>query len=203
MKKAMDIIFRGDVPNAVEMFEAFGLKRDGAPPGLLDSDARSLVQTTLACASSQSRNGKLSDDLANDIIERMAMTVNIFGFLSIVQNEAESEVNKFGKIPKTIRDSLCHNSYSDEIASVIKGLSEKQFESLISFIASGIIKECNVRFNLPIIRRIYEQEMIPRNAVLSYMGLFQRETVEVVENRSSRMSGPFLALEDLLNAMLF
>ena len=177
-KEVMNAILNNDTGRAAEMLEGFDLLKDGTPPHFTSAGKR-LVSTMLGAASVAAWHENLDEDLAHELIERTAMTVNIFQFLQLVMAAAEiKQIDDFSVIPEEIRTALSKNDYTDKIAYAIEKLDDEAFEALIAFIMTGEIERTHVKFNLPIMRHIYAEETIPADLMFAYMGLCPRQTID-------------------------
>ena len=132
----------------------------------------------LSFASVMDYRDELSDDLAKELVERTAMTVDIFPFVRLVAATMKIEVNDFDVIPKKIRSALKESKYTDRVAREIEEMSDEAFDALLAFIMSDEVTTTHVKLNLPIIRRIYGEELIPADLMFAYMGLSLRDTID-------------------------
>ena len=174
----MNAILNNDTARVAAMLEGFDLLKDGTPPHFTSAD-KSLVSTMLGAASAMDWHDDLADDLAEELVERTAMTVDIFQFLRLVMIAARIKTEDYDKIPEEIRETLLKcNSYSDEIARAIEELDHETFEALIAFIPTDEIERISTKFNLPIVRRVYAEGMIPTSLMFAFMANSLRETID-------------------------
>ena len=176
-EEVMNAILNNDTARAAEMLEGFDLTKDGTPPHFTSAD-KDLVSTMLSFASAMSYRDDLDSGLAEELIERTAMTVNIFPFVRLVAATAEIETDNFDVIPEEIRTALYKNDYTDKIAYAVEKLDDDAFAALLAFLLTGEIERTHVKFNLPIMRHIHAKETIPEDLMLAYMGLCPRETID-------------------------
>lgn len=176
-KDIFDAILNNDTAKAAEMLEGFDLTKDGTPPHFTSADRR-VVSTMLSAASAMSWHDNLDDDLAHELIERTAMTVNIFPFLRLVVIGGEIEREDFDTIPEKIRAALRKNDYTDQIARAIEDLDADVLKTLLNYFISGEVETSHVKFNLPVIRRIYSDEIIPANLMFAFMASNSRDTID-------------------------
>ena len=176
-EEVMNAILNNDTTRAAEMLEGFDLTKDGTPPHFTSVD-KDLVLTMLSFASVMSYRDDLDSGLAEELIERTAMTVNIFSFVRLVVAVAEIETDDFDVIPKKIRAALRKNDYTDQIARAIEDLDDDAFAALLAFVVTRGIEQLHVKFNLPIMRHIHAEETIPEYLMFAYMGLCPRETID-------------------------
>ena len=179
-KEVMDAILNNDTTRAAEMLEGFGLTKDGSHLKFTFVD-RALVLTMLGFASVMSYHDKLNSDLAKELIERTAMTVNIFPFARLVIATAGIETDDFNIIPEEIRIALLKDNYTDKVTHAIEKLDDDAFAALLVLLTTEF-EQVDAKINLPIIRRIYAKKTIPENLILAYMGLCARQTVEEIEH---------------------
>ena len=132
----------------------------------------------LSAASAMSWHDNLDDDLAHELIERTAMTVNIFSFLRLVVIGGGIEREDFDTIPEQIRAALRKNDYTDQIARAIEDLDADVLKTLLNYFISGEVETSHVKFNLPVIRRIYSDEIIPANLMFAFMASNSRDTID-------------------------
>ena len=172
-----DAIVSNQTKKVTEILDSLDLRKDGIPPCLTNA-SKEVSTTMLSFASVSAWQEALDDELAEELIERTAMAVNIFPFLRLVATAADVGPVNFNAIPKSLKRALRENDYSDKIARLIEDLDNITFETLITYILSGKIERTHVKFNLPIIRNIYFNELIPTHLLFAFMGLCPRETVD-------------------------
>ena len=177
-KDIFDAILNNDTAKAAEMLEEFDLTKDGTPPPHFTSADRQVVSTILSAASAMSWHDNLDDDLAHELIERTAMTVNIFPFLRLVVIGGEIEREDFDTIPEKIRAALRKNDYTDQIARAIEDLDADVLKTLLNYFISGEVETSHVKFSLPVIRRIYSDEIIPADLMFAFMASNSRDTID-------------------------
>lgn len=176
-KEVREAILGNDTDRVAEILEEFELLKDGTPPSFTSGD-KDLVSEMLNFASIAAWHEKLSEELAEELIERTAMTVDIFSFLRLVVAGAEILDGGFDDIPQNIRKALCRNDYTDKIARAIDNLDDKTFRTLLAYLGTGAIEIIHVKFNLPIIRRIYNDKTIPADLMFAFMSSNLRDTID-------------------------
>ena len=176
-KEIIDTIRENDTARAVEMLEAFMLTK---PPRALTPGSKKLALTMLGAASAMSYYGALYNSLAEELIERTAVTVELFSFISYVIIAAEIKTDKFGidTIPEEIRTALHEGICTDEIANAIEKLDKSTFAAMLAYIMTDEVKRLSIEFNLPIIRYVYTEETIPQDLLFAYMGLCFHEPTD-------------------------
>lgn len=170
-----DVIFKNDVSKAIRIMERVGLSR-GVPDGLSFADfsnAIMIASIMLSCVSTKEyRIFRLDNDLANELMDRTGMLVQIFSLLKLVVVAANLTPHDLKC--KDVKNAIINNEYSDEIAYKIeKEISRRDFESLLVAILNS--KRLDVRFNIPIIHRIYYDELIPCSLLFAYMAICLRD----------------------------
>lgn len=170
-----DAILNSDVDRAVEILEAFGFT-EGDDPCLFDNHGRTLAADMLGFAAAMSCD--LNAALADRIIEYVSAAVNTPVFSQLVALYAGLEADDFGIIPEEIYAALCEANYTNEIADAIEDLDDETFEALLVFLADEPVNSTETKFSLPIVRRIYADEIIPAGAMFAFMGLCLYATLE-------------------------
>ena len=193
-KDVMKAILDNDTDRAAEMLEGFDLRKDCTIPHFTSAD-KGLVSTMLGAALVAASHKNLAEDLAHELIERTAMTVDIFQFLRLVVAYAEIENKDFDAIPENIRTALRRDDYTDQIASAIEDLDDCIFKALLAYYLTEEVKTSYVKFNLPVIRHIYNDEVIPANLLFAFMASSLRETIDE-HFGGLRLHGAFGALDD-------
>ena len=176
-KDVMNAIQNNDTGRVAEMLEEFDLPKDGTLPYITSAN-KHLASIMLNAASVAAWHEALDDDLAHELIERTAMTVDIFPFLRLVVAGAEIENKDFDVIPENMRTALCRNDYTDQIARAIEGLDDDTFKAFLAYYIAGEIKASHVKFGLPVIRRIYGDEVIPAYLLFAFMASNLREAFD-------------------------
>ena len=151
-----------------------------APPPHFILSNKKLATDVLSFASVAGHNGVLSEEMAHEIIARTAMAIDIFDFLRLVDSCGLEQGKEwdFNVIPKKIRKAFMKNEYEEEIANEIDDLSEDEFKALISFIISRVT-ELSVEFSVPIIHRVYEDEILNATLMFAYLGLALRNPPDI------------------------
>lgn len=176
--EVQDAILNNDTTRTAEMLEEFNLTKNDTPHPYFTSDDKALAATMLSFASAMSYRDALDGALAEELIERTAMTVNIFPFAQLVVAAAEIETDDFDVIPEEIRAALRKNDCTDKIAHAIEELDSDVFAALLAFLITGEIERVHVKFNLPIMRYIHAEETIPVDLMFTYMALCPRKTID-------------------------
>ena len=176
-EELMNVILNNDTTSAAEILEAFNITKDGIPYPFTCAD-KDVVSTMLGLASGMSYRNDLDGDLAEELIEHTAMTVDTFSFVRLVVVASKIKTDDFSAIPEEIRTALLRSDYTDKIAYEIEKLDDDAFAALLAFLLTGKVEGMHAKFNLPIIRRIHAEETIPEDLMLAYMGLCSRETID-------------------------
>ncbi len=151
-------------------------KGDNAP--CLSNVSKSAMADVLAYASASSLNGNLDETMVSELIDRLATKVDIFQLSRYVVACAAIEAKDTDAIPEEIREALGDKEKNDDLIQVIGDLDSTIFATLLCFIAEGGIECMNAIHFLPIIRRIYEDEIIDGGVLFAYMALCLRKTLE-------------------------
>lgn len=147
----------------------------------MNSD-RKLVSELLGLAAALSWHGKLYAELAAELVERTAMTVNLFPFLDLVIVGVGIDTEKIGeddydKLPHRLQIALAKNKYSEAVAGEIEGLGADDFNVLVAYLNSGEVERTRVEFNIPIIRYIRAHELVPDDLLFAFMAGSLREPI--------------------------
>lgn len=199
-REVMDVILDNNAARMTEILEAFDLTNDGTPPHFSSAN-RPIASIMLSFASAMSFRNNLDSDLAKELIERTAMTVDIFVFAQLVVTVAGFETDNFDIIPEKIRTALKKNDYADGIACAIEELDNDAFVALLAFLLTKDVERTNVKFNLPIMRYIYANETISEGLLFAYMGLSLRDADEKPSDLRSALGvlGGLALLDALTN----
>ena len=151
------------------------------------------MSTILMCASVMSLSGGLDEAMAGELIDRLAMEVDIVRLLRCVVACAGIEAKDIDAIPEEIRVALGSEEKNDDFIHAIGDLDSATFTTLLGLIAEDKIENINRAFYLPIIRRLYKDEVIDGSVLLAYMALCLRKTIE---ERLAERYAAFTVLSD-------
>ena len=91
-KAVIEAVKNNRTKDVSEVLEEFGLFKE-APPLPYSATAMNLATTILSVASAMAHRESLSDELAQEIINRTARTVDLFSFVQLVVEAADVDVN--------------------------------------------------------------------------------------------------------------
>lgn len=169
-----------DVAKVAEILEMLNLKKDGTNPRFT-SQCREVMTLMLGAASAVaagSDTGHLEYDLAMELVERTAKVVDIFKFLQLVATAMRFENESYDIIPKPIRSALDQNSPSYAVEQAIGNMDPDAFEAMASLLLSDGFNQLNVSFTPPIIRYVYENQIVSDDLLFAFMAACPRRTVE-------------------------
>ena len=172
-EEIMEAVLSNDVEHTVEILERFNFQRDDAPR--FTASGKDLTQTVLRFASILDREGDLDRTLADELIHRIAMTVDIFSLLQVVTVGADFVARSPGEMPTKVRQALVMCIYNKEVADTIVDMTSEEFEALATFAMSEEVKALDSRLNASIIQCIYDFDLLPDGMLWAYMGLCQRK----------------------------
>lgn len=169
-----------DVANVVKILEMFGFKKDGTNPHFTYEcrDIMTLLLSAASAVAAGSDSGHLDYGMANELVERTSKAVNIFKFLKLVATAMRFESDNYDIIPDPVRSALSKNDPSYVVERAIDDLSPDAFEAMISLLLSEGFEQLNVRFAPPIIRYIYENQVLSDDLMFAFMAACPRRTVE-------------------------
>ena len=174
----VEAILKNDVDFIAKTLEEAGFTADGKFPHCFKLSTKKILTKILSTASAHESSGIFDMDLANEIITRTAAMVDIFEFLNLVTISAMARGLDTNIIPEEIRDAVGSGDFDPEIADKIEEMNYDEFEALLAYFNTGKINGYHIGYNLPIIRRIYEEDIIYTDEVFSYMACTLRETIE-------------------------
>ena len=176
-EKVWSAIRKNDIVAVRAIMDDFHVLKGDAKP-CISKPSKIVVAAILTYASAASLSGSLDEAIASELVDRLAMKVDIFQLSSYVVACAAIEAKDTDAIPEEIREALGDKEKNDDFIRVIGDLDSAIFATLLCFLAEGGIKCMNAAYFLPIIRRIYEDEIINRGVLFAYMALCLRKTVE-------------------------
>lgn len=176
-EKVWSAIRENDIVAVRAIMDDFRVLKGDAQP-CISKSSKSVMSAILAYASAASLSGNLDEAIASELIDRLAMKVDIFQLLSYVVACAAIEAKDTDAIPEEIREALGDKEKNDDLIQVIGDLDSAIFATLLRFIAEGGIECMSAAHFLPIIRRVYEDEIIDGGVLFAYMALCLRKTVE-------------------------
>ena len=122
---------------------------------------KGVMATILMFASAVSLSGSLDEAMASELIDRLAMEVDIVRLLRCVVACVGIEAKDIDAIPEEIRVALGSKGENDGLVQAIGDLDPAIFMSLLCFIAEdGDLESINATLFPPIVRRIYKDGVI-------------------------------------------
>ena len=131
------------------------------------------MSTLFASAAIAAQNGILKPEIIDLLVERACSAVDIYRFLDFYRlaRRGRGEDVDFDLIPEDIKQHLKRNGikYREDIGAIIQGMSLAQFDALIRFVfeETGRLSRS---FSYPIIRYIYEHDLISKEQLMLIMG---------------------------------
>jgi len=171
----MEAVLTNDTERTVAILELFGFARDDAPR--FTANRKDLTQTVLRFVSILDRESDLDRTLADELIHRIAMTVDIFSLLQVVAASADFVAESPEEMPAKVRKALEMCVYDRKVADTIEDMSSEEFGALITFVMSEKVDMLDTRLNASIVQCIYDFDLLPDGMLWAYMGLCQRKTV--------------------------
>ena len=176
-EKVWSEIRENDIVAIQAMMDDFNVFKGDVEP-CISKASKGVMTAILAYASAASLSGSLDEAMASELIDRLAMKVDIFQLSSYVVACAAIEAKDTDAIPEEIRTALGGKEKNDDLIQAINNLDSATFAALLSFIAEGGVKRAHASLFPSIIRRIYKDEIINRGVLFAYMALSLRKAFE-------------------------
>jgi hypothetical protein len=176
-EKVWSEIRENDIVAIQAMMNDFNVFKGDVEP-CISKASKGVMTAILTYASAASLSGSLDEAMASELIDRLAMKVDIIQLSSYVVACAAIEAKDTDAIPEEIRMALGGKENNDDLIQAIGDLDPAIFATLLRFIAEGGIEQMYAANFLPIIRRIYEDKIIDRGVLFAYMALSLRKTFE-------------------------
>ena len=196
INELMDTIQKSDVNRVAEVLEELGITKN-APPSCITPASHRLMSATLSFASIAAWHETLTDDMAYEIINRVARAVNTFSLIKFVIAGAKISTNDYDAIPKELISNLQRNEFDDKAAEVVAALDESTFAALLSYVdGSDTVTALKRDFGLSLVRYIYAHRVVPADLMFSFMAncldepLVSQELMRVLE---ASLLGSFIA----------
>lgn len=171
-----EAITQNNVSGICKLLDSIGLTRDSGQLHYTP-DTRQMLQVILTTASAMASVGKLSDELAEELVIRIAPCCEIFPLLRTVAIVAEIETDNYDAVPKNILWHIVNDDYFDsETMENIENLDTDAIRALISWALSdkspsGIF----IAFNRPFFACIRKRAIVPAANLLAFMAGTLRE----------------------------
>lgn len=211
MENVLLAIIDGDTADMIKGLEESGLIARQYPKPFTPAHyiLATNVLTIASAVASAADNDQLDATMAEEIILRIAATVELLPFLQIIKirnkiTEEGEGANTANTIPETARKALLENKYSDEAASAIEKLSKEAIGGLITFIMSNAAEDLACEFTSSIILCLHRNNMLPEELLFSHMSACQRlpdvPSLNIISGTCTAI--PNCILIDLLNGLL-
>lgn len=174
-------IRRQDVPAIITIIEKIGFRGSGVPHrlALKNWTYLSLVLGQISVYSVCHYEEFFVRNSTERIIDLIAMDVNIFDLLDLVEISDDSVAKSKATLPKRIRDAVKNDEFDAEIGQKILSLDCNKFKALVRYILNNI-DTLGTEFNLPIIQYI-SKNLIPPSRFLLYVTLCPRQDFDELE----------------------
>lgn len=169
-KGLIEVIKQNDTATICKLLDDVGiLKAKGRIP--YDENIRQILQIILTAASAVAFTGKLSNELTEELIARVAPCCQLFRFLRFMTLTTDTETNDCSAIPNEIRDYISHGtSLNSELMQRIENLDAMEISALASWVLSDESpSEIPIAFNMPIMLSAYKNELIPTGNFFAFM----------------------------------
>ena len=178
-KDVMKVVLANDTRRIGQILDRVGFL-DGDSYPLLISESLELASFVLSLASAMSSMKDLTDELAEELITRTAATVDVFTFARVVT------VGRHPVSQNLITEELCEalgsTVYDEKVAQIIDEMQYATFMSLLAFLISWEKYEkwegINIKYHLPIIKKIYNYKLVPDDLFFAFMASCQRDSME-------------------------
>ncbi len=164
-----DVVLNNDIATAVEMLEGFGFN----VAGLTDkysSASKELAACMLCTMSVAAMHDKLTDEFAQEIINRVGSFVSVFDLIRMVIIGANIRVNDLGCLPSDVLWAVFYSDFSDDTVEKIGTLGVAEFESLLVLFTGKIRMPKTV--GVAVLKKIHECNLIPSYQLYSLMAAY-------------------------------
>lgn len=166
----IEAIKQNDIATVCKLLDDVGiLKAKGRIP--YDENIRQILQIILTAASAVAFTSKLSSELTEELIARVAPCCQLFLFLRFMMLTTETEANDCSAIPNEIKNYISHGtSLNSELMQRIENLDATEIRALLSWVlGDDSPPEIPIAFNMPIMICAYKNELIPTGNFLAFM----------------------------------
>ena len=165
-ENAKSAITTGNVEALEKIFDFYEINDETTT---ISQSRYAFISASLGHAAAAAYSGEDSYEITEMLIERCSHFINIFCFTDLMMTALELyERDGYDEIPKDIQKAMQKNEFSDTVASAIAQLDANEAESLLVFVAKEL-ERLNRGFTFPIIRMVYDDEMIDNCMLLSFM----------------------------------
>ncbi|MCR5572148.1 MAG: hypothetical protein K6F57_00010 [Candidatus Saccharibacteria bacterium] len=165
-KNAKSAIMIGDVEALEKIFDFYEINDEATTIWL---SRYAFISASLNYAAAVAYNGEGSYKITEMLIERCSHFINVFSFTDLMMTALDLyERDGYDEIPEDIQNAMRKNEFSDTVASAIAQLDANEAEALLVF-ATEELEQLKREFTFPIIRMVYDNEMIDNHMLLSFM----------------------------------
>ena len=165
-------VIQNDVVALKEILNSYGVRNDGTQ--IFTDEHRQTLCTLLAYASARAKNGLLDEDFSNELIERVAMLVEVYDFLNAMLTYLDFQPSSKHDgvfIPYRLIDEMHRMFPNDSIYSLTRTMSPEQFMILSELMVLGEFDGLNRKCVAPILLYCYNKEIIPHEICLAYIAM--------------------------------
>lgn len=164
-------VIENDVKNLKKMLDDMGIRREGTEI-FTDKKRRNLC-IILSYASACAKNGFLKEEFSNELIERVAMLVEVYDFLNnmllYLDHQPKEEEGEGFYAPRRLIDEMHRMFPNDSIYTLVRTMSTEQFMFLSELMVTGEFKELNRKCTAPILLYCYNKCILPHDICLAYI----------------------------------
>lgn len=167
-----------------KVLEENGFMKNIAVPLNLEMDQ--LMETILRHASILEFNGALSENMANVLIRYFAGTNYVHEFAQLVVEAAN--IDDKHKAKRELTHMLEEDKNPYEATHIIMNLSENEFKGLMRSLSEGKPETVYTVFMFPIVRYIYNREIIPRHILFAIIAMNKMKPVASLDDILKELS---------------
>lgn len=165
-KNAKSAIMTGNVEALEKIFDFYEINDEATT---ISQAKYAFISASLGYAAAAAYSGEGSYKITEMLIERCSRFINIFDFTDLMMTALGLyERDSYDEIPEDIQKAMRKNEFGDTVASAIAQLDANEAEALLVF-ATDELERVKREFAFPIIRMVYDNEMIDNCMLLSFM----------------------------------
>lgn len=171
-----EAITQNNVSEICKLFDSIGFTRDSGQL-YYTPDTRQMLQVILTTASAMASIGKLSDELAEELVVRIAPCCGMFPLLRTVAIVAGIETDNYDAVPKDILWHIATDDYfNSETMENIENLDIDALKALISWTLSDKSpSSIFIAFNRPYFACMRKRAIVSAANLLAFMAGTLRE----------------------------
>lgn len=171
-----EAVKQNDIAKICELLDAIGAVRGGGSIRY-DPYIRKLLQIILTDASAMASINKLSNELSEELVARVAPCCELFPLLRSIAIAAEIESVNYDAVPKDILDYIINGAYLNiDAIQRIENLDADGIKALIGWALSHESpSSIFMAFNAPILTCIHKRTVITATNLLAFMAGTLRE----------------------------